>query len=59
MTKKGDQKFLRMKHNFFGKSWKIFSQALKYSEKRGTSEIMGKCIIGLGGWTSVTGDMGF
>jgi len=40
MTKKGY-------HKYFGKSWQNFPR-VKYSEKRGSSEIVGGCIIGLG-----------
>jgi len=51
MTKKGQHKFLRIKHKLFGEKLDIFSQTVKYSEKRGKSEIARKCTIGFGGWT--------
>lgn len=44
------QKFFVAGKYIFGKKYENFSQTLKYSEKRGTFEIRGKCIIGFGGW---------
>jgi len=58
MTKKGHQKFSRMKPIFSGKVGNFFPGSEKLRYEGVISEIGGKCIIAFGGMDAVLGQNG-